>query len=355
MKCQGWETRGHYNNTELRDKLMNFAGIDVGSTELVIVVSVKGKARKAKTYKNTASGHQSIIQLLSKLKGETQVCIEATGIYHFDLAVALSRAEGIEIMVINPKVAHNFAKVLMKRSKTDVVDAETLATFCEKMPFEIWQRPADEVLTLKALSRRIAALNKQKAQTKNQLHALKATAETPSIIIEQTEGLIEVFESQIKAMRLGALDLIKQHDNLQEAFTLITGIKGIAETSGIQILGELMILPQDMTARQWVAYAGLDPRKFESGSSVFKKPRISKAGNKFIRQVLYMPALVATRYERHIKGYYIHLIEDNGLKKMQALCAVMRKLLHAIHGMLKIKKEFDGSRFYSLPAEVACP
>ena len=65
-----------------------------------------------------------------------------------------------------------------------------------------------------------------------------------------------------------------------------------------------------------------------------------------------MPALVATRFEPNIKGYYHHLINDNGLKKMQALCAVMRKLLHAIHGMLKTEKKFDGERFYKLPDEV---
>jgi len=59
-----------------------------------------------------------------------------------------------------------------------------------------------------------------------------------------------------------------------------------------------------------------------------------------------MPALVATRHEPHIKGYYTHLIDDNGIKKVQAVCAVMRKLLHAIHGMLKARQEFDGSRFY---------
>lgn len=106
-----------------------------------------------------------------------------------------------------------------------------------------------------------------------------------------------------------------------------------------------------MSARQWVAYAGLDPRIFESGSSVAKKPRMSKAGNKFFRQALYMPALVATRYEPNIKGYYTHLIEDNGLKKVQAVCAVMRKLLHAIHDMLKANKEFDGTRFYTFPVE----
>ena len=330
---------------------MNVAGIDVSHKDVVIVVSVNGKARKAKIFENTASGHKAIITSLSKLKGEVRVCIEATGIYHFDLAVALSRAESIEVMVINPRASHNFAKVLMKRSKTDAVDAEILAIYCERMSFEVWLRPADENITLKAFSRRIATLNKLKTQTKNQLHALTATEETPALVIEHTRELIDILVKQIETLRASALELIQQHPNLTEAFRLITSIKGIAEASGIQILAELMILPQDMNARQWVAFAGLDPRVFESGSSVSKKPRISKAGNKFIRQALYMPALVATRFDPHIKGYYAHMIDDNGLKKMQAICAVMRKLLHAIHGMLNAKKEFDGTRFYTLPIE----
>jgi transposase len=104
-------------------------------------VSIKGKAGKAKTFENTATGHQAIINLLTKLKDKSRVCLEATGIYHFDCAVALSRAEGIELMVINPKVSHNFAKVLMKRSKTDAVDAEILATLWKECPLSRGNAP----------------------------------------------------------------------------------------------------------------------------------------------------------------------------------------------------------------------
>jgi transposase len=241
----------------------------------------------------------------------------------------------------------------MKRSKTDAVDAEILAIYCEKMSFEAWEKPGDEMIELRAFSRRIAALNKLKSQNKNQLHALSSTDETPNLVIQQVNELIEVLEKQIEVQRDAALEIINKHVELKESFLLITSIKGIADASGIQILAELMILPSDMSAKQWVAHAGLDPRIFESGTRVFKKPRISKAGNKYIRQAIYMPALVAIRFEPHISGYYSHLIKDNGLKKMQALCAVMRKLLHAIHGMLKSKKSFEGERFYQFPAEAS--
>jgi len=108
------------------------------------------------------------------------------------------------------------------------------------------------------------------------------------------------------------------------------------------------VLPTDMRAKQWVALAGLDPRQSISGTSVHKKPRLSKAGNRYLRLALFMPALSAARHDRHVNGYYRHLIEDRGLKKIQAVCAVMRKLLHAIHGMLKSRQPFDGSRFYTL-------
>jgi transposase len=237
----------------------------------------------------------------------------------------------------------------MKRSKTDAVDAEILAIYCEKMSFEVWIRPSDEFITLRAIARRIAALTKQKAQTKNQLHALISTEQTPQLVIDQTRELIQFLDEQIKVPRDAGLKLIQQHAELNEALILITSIKGIAAASAIQLLAELMILPQDMSAKQWVAFAGLDPRHYESGTSVAKKPRISKAGNKYIRQALYMPALVASNHEPHIRGYYTHLIEDNGLKPMQALCAIMRKLLHAIHGMFKTNKSFDGERFYTFP------
>jgi len=331
---------------------MNYVGIDVSYKELVMAVSVKGVFRKTKTFENTSSGHKLIIKQLSKLNGHSQVCIEATGIYHFDLALALSLTKNSDVMVLNPKVSHSFANVLMKRSKTDAIDAEILATYCELMPFESWQCPADELISLRAISRRIAALSKLKSQTKNQLHALTAIKGTPRIVIGHTDDLILVLESQILALRDSALSLILQHEELAEAFRLITSIKGIAEASGIQILSELMFLPRDMNQKQWVAHAGLDPRHFESGSSVSKKPRISKAGNKYIRQALYMPALVATRHEPHIKAYYTHLIDANRLKKVQAICAVMRKLLHAIHGMFKTGQVFDGSRFYTIKNKV---
>ncbi|OEU64368.1 MAG: hypothetical protein BA870_04390 [Desulfuromonadales bacterium C00003094] len=69
-----------------------------------------------------------------------------------------------------------------------------------------------------------------------------------------------------------------------------------------------------------------------------------------MRQALYMPALCASRRDPYVSAYYQHLIENQGLKKMQAVCAVMRKLLHAIHAMLKNETFYDNTRFFNMAA-----
>lgn len=324
-------------------------GIDVSSKKLDMVIRQKGKSRKAKTYSNDARGHQAIIKAL-RGKSPVRIGIEATGVYHLDLAIVLQATPTIELMVINPKSAKYFAEATLARTKTDAVDAELLAQFVERMEFIPWQAPERHVLALRACSRRLSALTQQKTRAKNQLHALEATSETPPFIVEDARLSITQLEKQIVSLHQHTLGLVSENTVLTETFKLLLTVKGIGETSAIQLMGELLVLPPELSNRQWVAMAGLDPRKSVSGTSVNKKPRISKAGNHYLRAALYMPALNASYRSTHVHAYYRHLIEDNGLKKIQAICAIMRKLLHAIHGMLKDRKPFDPTRFYRLEA-----
>jgi transposase len=106
-------------------------------------------------------------------------------------------------------------------------------------------------------------------------------------------------------------------------------------------------MPEDMSVREWVAHAGLDPKRHVSGTSVEQRPRISKVGNARIRRALYMPALVAIQHEPHVRAFYEKLVA-RGKRPIVATVAVMRKLLHSIYGMLKNGQHFVGERFYRL-------
>jgi transposase len=338
-------------NSQLKDipratKQPLFAGIDVGAEELVLVIRKNNKPLNAQKFTNTPSDRARLVNKLAKLSGIT-VCLEATGVYHFDLSLALHDA-GVLLMVINPKASHNFAKVLMKNSKTDAVDANTLAEYAERMAFVAWTRPSNEKIALRSFARRIHALTKQKAAAKNQLHALTATAQTPKAVLKDANLAISQLEKRLDHLTTAALLLIAKHPELDCILHLLISIKGIAETSAIALMGELLLLPPNLSHRQGVKFAGLDPQAFESGKSVHKKTRLAKSGNAHIRAALYMPALSAKEHDPHVKAYFQHLV-DNGKLPIQAVCAVMRKLLHAIHGMLKHNQPFDNTRFYTIP------
>lgn len=90
----------------------------------------------------------------------------------------------------------------------------------------------------------------------------------------------------------------------------------------------------------------------ESASSVRAPGRISKEGNAQLRRVLYMPAQVASRHEPNVRAFYEKLLA-RGKRPMVAVVAVMRKLLHSIYGMLKHGRDFDGEKFYQIPAQSA--
>lgn len=327
------------------DKLS--AGIDVGAEELLLVIRKNGTSCNPQKFANTPVAHARLAEKLGKLPGII-VCLEATGVYHFDLSIALHDA-GVALMVVNPKASHNFAKALMKNSKTDSVDAETLAQYAERMDFVAWTRPSNEKIAIRSFARRIDALTRQKTAAKNHLHALTASQETPKAVLRDVKLAISQLEKRIERLAKEALILIKKQPELERVFQLLTGIKGVAQTSAIALMGELLLLPPGLSHKEWVKFAGLDPRTFDSGKSVHKKARLSKTGNRHIRTALYMPALSAKQHDPHVKAYFQHLV-DNGKKPLQAVCAVMRKLLHAIHGMLRYDKPFDNTRFYAIPA-----
>jgi transposase len=334
------------------DKL-DFSGIEVSAEELVVALQREGKRKDLKTFPNTAAGHQAVIRHLSCPGRTVRVVLESTGLYGLDLALALQRAQ-LEVMVANPRAVRHFAEALMQRSKNDQLDAWVLLEFAARMPFQAWHPPATPALQLHALARRLQALTEMQTAEKSRLAALEATDTTPPALRRDLERSLRSQRRALARLSVEAQKIIQQDPGLKLRFDLLLSAHGsIAATSAIQILAELAVLSPDMDVRQWVAYAGLDPRECSSGSSVHKKTRISKAGNAHLRRALFMPALVAIRHQPHLRAFYQHL-SAQGKPKMVALTAVMRKLLHAIYGMFKHQQPFDGAKVYRLPdAEIS--
>ncbi len=321
-----------------------FCGIDVSAATLAVAVIEQNQLLQQREFANRAGGHRSLIGWLHRRKAQVRVSLEATGIYSLDLALALHEAPGIEVAVLNPKMANRFAQTL-RRSKTDAADALVLAEYSCRMPFTAWRPPSLSALRLRAAGRHIAALVVQHTREQNRLHAAVGSQAAPRCVVQDLKRSLISLEKRIVKMRREALALVHGDVEVEQRFRLLTGIPGIAATSAVQILGELALLAPEMNVRQWVAHSGLDPVHQHSGTSVHKLSRISRAGNRYLRRALYMPALSAVRWDPHMKAFY-ELLQTRHKTKLQAVIAVARKLLHAIYGVLRSRTPYDGSKLF---------
>jgi transposase len=321
-----------------------FCGIDVSAATLAVAVIEQDRPIQQREFANRGSGHRALIGWLGKRKGQVRVSLEASGVYSLDLALALDKAPDIELAVLNPKMVNRFAQTL-RRSKSDAADAMVLAEYSRRMPFTAWQAPRLSGLRLRAVGRHIAALVAQHTREQNRLHAAAGSETAPRCVVQDLKRSLRWLERRIVKMRHEAMALVRSDAETEQRFRLLIGIPGIAATSAVQILGELALLSPEMNVRQWVAHSGLDPVHQNSGTSVHKPARISRAGNRHLRRSLYMPALAAVRWDPHMKAFY-EALQARHKTKLQAVIAVARKLLHAIHGIFRTGTQYDGQKLF---------
>lgn len=323
-------------------------GLEVSAGELVLARERKKAGARLQRFANTPAGHRGLLRTLTRGAQRVRVVMEATGLYGLDAAWALSQQAGVEVMVANPRAVRHFAQAMMQRSKNDRLDALVLQQFAARMPFRTWVPPTANTLAFWAIARRLEALRAMCTAEKNRLHAAELSQAIPACVRRDITRNLRWQERSLKQLRQRALECVAAEPRLQRQYELLRTIRGVGEVSAIQVLAELALLPEGRDVRQWVAYAGLDPREYSSGISVRKHTRISKVGNRHLRRALYMPALVASRCEPHLRGFYEHLLA-RGKTKRQALVAVARKLLHAIYGMFRSQCPYDGARVYLPP------
>jgi transposase len=217
-------------------------------------------------------------------------------------------------MVANPRAIADFAKALLQRSKTDQLDAEVMLEFVRRMPFVPWPKP--HRLNLRALMRRITGLKLASQQEKNRLHSVSQSAEITPLVRKDIQSHLVQLERHIERLEQRAEAIVAADPELTRQFRHLISVRGIARISALHILAVFVVLAPHMTARQWVAHAGPDPRHHDSGTSIHKPNRIIRAGNHYLRSALFMPALVATQHDPNVRAFYQKLV-DRGKTKMQ--------------------------------------
>lgn len=314
-----------------------FLGIDISQAKFHVALLKAQRQPKIKVFVNQAEGFEQLSEWLIR-QGVAQVhaCLEATNVYGNALAIYLHQ-QGHQVSVVNPAQVKGFAQCQLSRTKTDRADAVTIARFCERMQPLPWKPPSPEVEQLQALTRRLEALEQMITQERNRLKT------APLLLQAEIEAHIQFMQTQVNALKKQVQAHIHSSPSLSQKLTLMTSIVGIGVASAAHILAEIGALEQFDSARQLAAYSGLTPQEHTSGSSVLGKTRLCKVGNPHLRKALYFPALVAIRRCPVITAFRDRLLAA-GKTKMQAIGAVMHKLLRIIYGVLKSQQPFDPDR-----------
>jgi transposase len=309
----------------------NFLGIDVAKRKLDVALLRDAKIR-TRQFDNSTAGFQALQAWLNSLHlDHLHICLEATGSYGDAVALFLHQA-GYQVSVVNPCRIKGEAQAQMQRNKTDKADARLIATFCQKQNPPLWQPPSPAFAELQAITRRIEVLEEMLQAEKNRLQV------TPLKTKASVQRMIQSLEQEIQELQQSINDHLDENPDLKEQSQLLQSIPGIGEKTAQFLLSEIDFSRYE-TARAVAAYAGVTPKKKQSGTSV-KSTKLSKLGNGRIRKGLYFPAIVAKQHNEIIKEFAKRL-EKNGKTAMQIVCAAMRKLLHIAFGVLKNKTPFN--------------
>jgi len=315
-----------------------FVGIDISKLSFDAAV-LQDTAYHHRNFDNNSDGFVLFLKWVRSFKTPALFCLEATGIYGLGLAKYLCQQQQ-KTIVANPIQTHAFAKMEMSRNKTDKADAKSIARYAQHLEHQgvsdkALYRPKDpDFERIQFLVTRLDQLNKMRTQENNRIDV-----SLDKVAVQSVKSMCRFIDKQLVTVQAKIAGIVKGNPQLNEQVELLTSIAGLGDKTAWAILAYVGDVSLFENSKQISSYAGLNPSIEQSGSSI-NRSRLSKMGCARLRKSLYMPALVAVRYNPLMKDLY-HRLQAKGKPKKVALVAVMRKLLVLAYGVLKSGKPFD--------------
>lgn len=254
---------------------------------------------------------------------------EATGPYHARFEQALARH--LPLTKVNTLQARRFAQARGTRAKTDQVDARMLAQMGSALDLVPDAPMAEGHNDLKEMRIARTAVVKDRTRLKNRLKT-----QTLAITRRQTKARLAQVERQLGVLQGEIAILLNASPERARAYAILQSIRGIGEVVAAAILIEC---PEIWTLgkKQAAALAGLAPMTRQSGK--WKGKAFIQGGRKHLRDALYMPALVAIRFNPDLKHKYQTMIKAGKPSKV-ALTAIMRKLIELANALIRSDRKW---------------
>jgi transposase len=215
--------------------------------------------------------------------------------------------------------------------KTDQIDAAIITRFGEVVQPRLAAKPTENEKKLRALVHRRDQILRQIGAERNRLQQT-ADAETK----EMMENAVAFYKMQIKTIDKRIAEVVSKSDELAPKAEVLSSCPGVGVVTVGILLAELPELGQ-LNRGQVAKLVGVAPIARNSGQKEGK--RSPHAGRSMVRKVLYMAALVATKYNPVMHRFYQRLLAKGKPRKL-AIVAVMRKLLITLNVMSKTNQKW---------------
>lgn len=296
-------------------------GIDVSKAALDVHLHPEGLRQ---SFANDSAGHVALVGWAVSHRPE-RVIFEPTGAYHRALETALGRAR-LPLVKINPLQARRFAQACGTRVKTDPVDAEMLARMAASLQPELTTIKDQEIDMLRELLVARRALVKDRTAALNRSKGL-----TLALLKHQSDQHLRQITAQITAIDAECHKLISAAPGLKARLDILTSIPGLGETTALVLLIDMPELGS-MDAKQAASLAGLAPVTRQSGQ--WRGKAFIEGGRAILRHAIYMPALVAIRFNPPLKAKY-DALRAAGKPPKLAITAIMRRIITLANALLR--------------------
>jgi transposase len=296
-------------------------GVDISKATLDVYLHPQAATRR---FPNSAPGIAALLAWLQQYL-VSRVIFEPTGAYHRSFEHQLGRA-GVPMIKVNPLQARRFAEAIGRRAKTDAVDAAMLARFGALDELQTRPMLSQTIRDMKDLLVARRGLVKDRVAASNRNHLQRA----PLLQRLAAQRLRQV-QRQIAAIDAALHALCMADPDLKARFGILVSIPGIGETTALTMLIEMPELGT-IENKCVASLAGLAPVARDSGQH--RGRRFIRAGRAHFRHALYMPALVAIRFNADMRAKYQALTAAGKPPKV-ALTAIMRKLAILANTLLK--------------------
>lgn len=298
--------------------MSQFVGVDISKLTFDAEWD-DGKSIRKQPFDNNASGW---LEFVSRISSGAHVTMEATGTYYLSLATFLYDNE-IKVSVVNPVQTRYFARMQLRRAKTDPLDAGICRQYGESQQPPLWSPPPTVIAQLGQLDSYLQGLITQRTRILNRLEGIYQRVEISQYVLMGLERDLADVNKRIEEYEGIMQRLVLEHYRRQ--YLLLLTIKGI----GPRIATMLIVVTQGFVritdAKRLSSFIGLSTFINRSGTSL-DTSSITKMGQSQLRQLLYMGSISAMTWNQSCKVFAERLIA-NGKPHKVVRIAVANKLI----------------------------